>query len=872
MKDDIIAFTEGNSLVEYNAYVEKLLVGNSVGILKTFKIGKDQDLEPISLDITENLTSISSYNDKALVTNTKGSLELIDLALDEFKGIIYRSELPLRDAVFINEGKRIICGGDDNKLIIINVEDNNSVGKIDLPEQVTNLSYNINTELLTVSLSNGNLLVYSVINEELSLMETLKSCLPNKIHSSMDEINYQEDHKHELLATRCQWFKNGEFLLVPNMSTIKLFDKNWQQSKSFDHSNYDCIVDFKISSNNRFLFVLFKVGKVLVFDLSSGSTGEPIHDLSLDLNENLPINLVLNNTDLFVGTNNGGVFCIRDSVPAKAYKSILDQDDDDDDDGSNTDALMGGDSDKEPHGINRNGIDDSIIDADDDDDNGEIDADDDGIDEEQFPYYNKDVGAVFERQSHNHHHHHSKRQRGNSGKSVSPHPLLASSSMTPRYEFQNDLIPYSPGSTPFNKVANVERRYLTTNSIGYVWVVKTNEDDSLQQSISVSFFDRSINRDYNFNDYSKFDLCGINKTGILLGSSNHSQSQRFGVIYYRSHESEQGSWSKRIPLTKGEYLTSISITDNDDNQIVVGTNFGYLRFYNKFGLCLNLIKLNPIVTLISSSTNLIFVVTQLSINLYSFSMINVNEDYRFMQQDCILPLKQAPKKPLIKGIFFSEYDDPCLVPGIDDTLIILSGWRETSNCKWIPILNCNQVITDNGHPSKKNWKCWPLGLFNDKLNSLILKNNDQYPSFPLPMPVELSIKMPINCIGKDAEYNKGDNNVDDEEDHEENFVKALTMGKITNDALTDTDYQEFSDEITEKLNYYTNLFDRSLLQLFAATCQDSNLSKAFSIAKLMKNDKALIAASKICERFEYISLANKIGKLRDQLVDLDGNY
>lgn len=821
MDSDLIAFTDGNSLVDFNPHANKLLVGNSVGILKIFDAGKS-DVEPVSLDITENLTSISSHNNHALITNTKGSLEMIDLDAQELKGMIYRSELPLRDSVFINEGKRIVCGGDENKLIIVNLEDGNSVVKLDLPDQLTSLAYNINTELLTVGLSNRSVLVYSVVNEELSLLNTLKDHLPDKINSSMDEINYEEDHQHELIATRCQWSKYGDSLLVPNATTIKFLDPDLKQTKSFEQVEYESIIDFKPSANGKHLFVLFKAGKVLVYDLVSGSD-KPVRDYTLPLNGTLPINLVVNNTDLFVGTNNGRVLVVKNAVP-ETSKEL----EEDEDDASNTDGLFGGDSDNEPNGINRNGIDDSIIDAEDE--------------EEDFPYYNKDVTTVFDRQSRN------KRQKGNNGKSISPAPVT-------RQPFEvSDVVPYSPGSTPFNKVANVERRYLTTNSIGYVWVVKTNEEDSLQQSISVSFFDRSVNRDYNFNDYHHFDLCGINKTGILLASSNYTQKEKSGLIYYRNHESDQGSWNKRIPLTKGEYLTSISITDNDDNQIVVGTNYGYLRFYNKFGLCINILKMNPIVTLISSSNNLIFVITQLSFNLYAFSMIDVNEDYKFLQLDCILPLKQTAKKPLIKGIFFNEYDDPCLVPGIDETLIILSGWRDTSNCKWVPILNCDQVITDNGHASKKNWKCWPLGLFNDKLNCLILKNNDQYPSFPLPMPVELELQMPINCVEEDKE------------DHEESFIKALTMGKITNDTLVDSDYQEHSDEITEKLNFYTNLFDRSLLQLFAATCQDSNLSKAFSIAKLMKNDKALIAASKICERFEYINLATKIGRLRDSLA------
>ncbi|EGV63870.1 hypothetical protein CANTEDRAFT_130247 [Yamadazyma tenuis ATCC 10573] len=822
-RDRINAFPEGNSLVEYNPHINKLLVVNSVGILKIFKID-NPELEPTSVDVLENLTSLSSSNDKLLVANTAGHLELVDLNTNESKGIVYRSELPLRDSVLINEGKRLVCGGDDDKLIIINLEEGNSSSSIKLPQQVVNISYCMNAEILAVSLSNGDVQIYSTINEEPNLLETLKSAVSSKIHSSMDEIDYSDDHKHELVATKCQWLRNGEFLLTPSSEGIRTYNRDWELEKEFKFGNdADSIIDFKVSSNGRSVAVLNKDFKVVVFDSVSGDV---TNKFDLENSEDLFINLEWYKDQLFLGSNKGVVTQIKDFIDSASKGSLGDIDDDG---GSNTDVLASN-SDAEPNGINRNAFDDSIIDAEDESD-------------EDFPYYNKDVGSVLDR--------HKKRHRGNDGK------ITISQSAV-----EGDLLPYSPGSTPFSRSANVERRYLTMNSIGYVWVVKTDETEGSQQSITVSFFDRSVNKDYHFNDYHKFDLCGINRHGVLLGHSNYQSSKSYGSLYYRSHESDQESWDKKIPLHTGEYLTSISITDNEDSIVVVGTSLGYLRFYNQQGLCVNIIKVNPIVSVIASSINSIFLVSRLSVNLYSFSIINCY-DYKFIQQDAILPLKSDWKSPLIKGIFFNEYNDPCLVPGNDDTLMILSSWREPSNSKWIPILNCAQEVTDNNNASKKNWKCWPLGLFGDKLNCILSKNNDQYPGFPLAMPIELSIKMPINHIDTSQSEQQED------EDYEENYVKAKAMGIITNDSLTDQDYQEFNDEISDKLAYYSNLFDKSLLKLFADTCKQGNLPKSYSIAKLMKNDKALIAASKICQRFEFNNLAVKIGKLRDSLVDFD---
>lgn len=785
--EEIGAFTEGNSFVHTTE--NKLLVGNSIGILKVFPL--DQNEEPKSIDIQENLTSISHYGDKALITNTAGCLELVDLKDEESK-IIYRCELPLRDSVFINEGKRMVVGGDESYFMILN-HDNDEKLKIDIPDQLVNLSYNATSELLSVTLSSGDLKIYSVSNEQPNLIETLDKVLQRKVLSSLDEIDFENDHKNELLCTRPSWNSLGDNFYLPASPGVTILNREYEV---VDKIEMEKVIDFQ--RVNNFLVILVPE-QVNIWDLK---TKKIVKSIKL---KQLSINLHYNN-HLFIGTNQGFVVKVPDVI--KELQEELGADDLGFSDDEPVEDAMDED-------VSRNGIDDSIID-----------------DDEEFPYYNKDVSKVFENQDR-------KRQR------LSPPSSVSSSTMGyVSHDFIKEITPYSPGSTPFKNNGGIERRYLMMSSIGYVWAVK-NES---QQSVTVSFFDRSINKDYHFNDYSNFDLCGINSNGIILGYSNVQGNEDCGIIYYRTHQTEQDSWDKKIPLHKGEFITCVSITESDDATIVVGTNFGNLRVFNQHGLCIKIMKVNPIISIISNNTS-IFIITQLTINLYAFSIFNLSED-KFIQQDCILPLKQLTTKPLIKGIFFNEFNDPCLVPGSDDTLMILSGWREPMNCKWIPILNC-----------KTKWKCWPLGLFNDKLNCLLLKNNDEYPGFPLSLPIELDLKLPINHQDKKQK--------EEEEDFEEIFVQASTMGKIANDSLVDTDFQQFNDEISEKLSFYTNQFDKSLLQLFVKTCQQSNLNKAFSIAKLMNNDKALIAATKICQRFEFNSLATKIGKLRDQLVDVD---
>lgn len=881
LQSRIPAFLDGNSFVEYNLSVGRLLVVNSEGLTKVFDT-TEPDLEPTAIDSIENLTAASLHASKLLVANTSGSLELINIDKNESAGVIYRSELPLRDVLFINEGKRILCGGDDNKLTIIDHRSNNALSSIPVPEQIVSLSYNPTGEMLAVSFSSGDIQLYSVMNEVPNLLETISSVLPLKIHTSLDTIDYVDEHKEELISTRTNWTLDGESLLVPtSQNSIAVYDrKDWKKTdKEFrDGDAAVNIVDYKLSPNSKHLAVLFKDASTKVFDFG---TAELLASYELlGLKENLPINLTWNHSDLYVGTTNGQIVAIkelnlRESEPTKS-KGVdllfLDEAEESDDEGNETDDLLR-DSDIESRPLkngNRVHNEDSMI----------IDEDDDDK-ENDFPYYNKPVDNVLhDRRSH-------KRQKGNG------HVAIRTPSQHESILVPEDLKPYSPGSTPWSYsdagTTATSRRYLSMSSIGYTWAVKTDSNDSNfgQQSITISFFDRTNNKDYHFIDYYLYDLCSVNEKGAVFANSGYKLSDKNkGQLFYRHHSSVTDSWDRTIPLLKGEHITSVSLTNSTDSSdgsssiIVLGTNFGYVRFFNLYGVCIKLIKTTPVVTLISSSSSTLFLVNQVSHNVYSYSVIDIRQDYKFIQQDVLLPLKKSLTSlsaPLIKGIFFNEYNDPCLVPGNDDTLIILSGWRETGNARWIPLLNCHNIITEYGNSeTKKRWKCWPLGLYRDQLSCLILKNNDHYPAFPLPLPIELDIKIPILTAKRkeksiaDELNDEADEDVNrvDEDDPEEQFLRASTMGKIVSDSLNDGDHEEDNDEIMERLQNYSMVFDRSLLKLFANACQESRLNKALSIVRLIKNDKALSAASKIAERFEFNNLATKIGKLREDLVNL----
>lgn len=887
----IPAFIDGNSLVHYHEATNRFIASNSDGLIKIFD-ADDQDSEPVSVDAPENITSISSYASKVLFTNTDGILALLELSADvsgdEVAKAIYKCDLPLRGCTFVNEGKRIVCAGDSTDLVVIDALDF-TVSKVALADQAVSVAYNAQGELVSIGLSSGDVHVYSVINEHPTLVEKLPLVMPPKEMSSIDVIDYTDQHAEELVATDPVWSKDGESLFVPSSDgrIKKLARSDWKEVSEFKPLAQN-LTSFVVSSNGSFLILLCKDGSIHIFDIESPNA--PLESLKItDVSEGLvPINIAASENHLFVGTTAGELhsFDISQKLKAKSSKSnnvrsevrslFLDE------------ADESNDEDDEPIPVNghaRSGtekrkfhnLDDShIIDEDDDDE----EEDDDHPDPEAV-YHNKSVDDFLQDRR--------KRQR---------HHLSREPTPVRQQPVEQDILPYTPGSTPWVKSVNsstsaTKRRYLFMNSIGYAWSVQNAsvESPENQQSITVTFFDRSTNKDYHFIDFNRFDLCSLNKRGILLANSGYKSDSRLpesGKVYYRHHATTNDSWERNVPLLPGEYLTSVCLTCNNttnsgDSLIVVGSNLGYTRFFNLYGLCTNIIKMEPVVTMISSPMSTVFVINRAAIGHYNYSIIDADDDYKFIQQAAPILLKESGKYPLLKGIFFNESSDPCIVAGFDDSLTILSHWRETGNARWVPVLSCGEVVRDYGlSESKKNWKAWPLGVTEDKFNCLILKNNDNYPGFPLSLPIELEVKLPVKSFkylqrkkehSNELEEDEGDEDDEEtkiqktrEEDPEEIFLRASTFGKLLTSSVNE---QEDQDEQMERLNDYSVMFDKALLKLFASACQESRLNKALSVIKLVKNDKALVAASKIAERFEYVNLARKIGKLREDLHDME---
>lgn len=856
MATKIPAFLDGNTFVHYNEHTGHLIGANSGGLIKVFD--PESNSEPTSIDIPENLTSLATHGENVLLTTTAGELALLTIPSepsgDETFSIIHKSSFPLRDVVAINDGKRSVCGGDAPKLFIIDHADASNVTEFELPANATSLSYNALGELLAVSLANGNVLILSVINETPSEVHTLQDVVLKKICKSSGIVDFAGEHLHELLSTKCLWVRNGDLLLVPSADgAVKLYLRSDWNAQAICRIQAK-LVFFSLSTSHATVSLLGDDGSVNFFDVK---TAEKVSSLEPESSPALATNVAWTRNSIYFGTTSGVLY--SHDVTIEESEPVV----------SNEVELLFIDeaevSDSQSHlpsrASKKHSLEDSNI-IDDDDEDEEMNGN-------GYNYYNKSIDNILL----------SRKKRKHTRESPTPLTVV----------LPDKIVPYSPGSTPWIQSSTStntksKRRYLFMGSIGYTWTIGNTSSDSFddQRSITVSFFDRSVNKDYHFIDNNNYDLCSMNERGILFGTSGFEEEQKAqrGKISYRHHVSSNDSWERQIPLVKGEYITSIALTntadeENGESLVLVGTNLGYLRFFNLYGLCINLLKTSPVVASIASLLDTVFIVHRSGNNSYTYSIINVAEDYTFLQQERPITLT-AGDGPLIKGLFYNEYSDPCIVAGNDDALSILLHWREPNNARWVPILNCKDIVTDYGLvKSKQNWSCWPLGFHDEKFVAMVLKNSDSYPGFPLPLPVDFPIRMPVKCFRSLIEQPESEDHEEEveaklakiqEDDPEEEFLRASTFGKLLNASVPDL---EDNDEQMVKLNDFSVAFDKSLLKLFNSACQSSRLNKAFSIVKLLRNDKALLAATRIGERHSFNNLVAKINKLREDFMEME---
>ncbi|CAI4835937.1 AMP_1a_G0056800.mRNA.1.CDS.1 [Saccharomyces cerevisiae] len=914
--DKLVFDFGGKTLVSLAPDNNTLCVANKNGLTKILKTNNPEE-EPETLDSSKLVSSIKCYsNSYFLMTTMQGDALRynIDSSQEE---LLARFALPLRDCCVIHSGKMAVFGGDDLELILLELDDEtHKKHAIKIDEQVSQISYNSQMNILAVSMINGKVQIFS-----------LTSTIPNKVHELNDYIvanSYDDTHRDKILSnmmddidkdndndlsetvdpdennvadpefcaanricTRVAWHPKGLHFALPCADdTVKIFSiKGYSLQKTLStnlSSTKAHFIDLQFDPlRGTYIAAVDLNNKLTVWNWETSEIHYTREFKRKITNIAWKIQADSKTLDLVLGTWSGSIAIVQNlaesvvsnipdqSVAESSTKHGLFVDSE-----SDLENLEGNDdinkSDKLFSDITQEANAEDVFTQTHDGPSGLSEKRKYNFeDEEDFIDDDDGAGYISGKKPHNEHSY---------SRVHKTHSFPISLANTGKFRY----MPFSPAGTPFGFT---DRRYLTMNEVGYVSTVKNSE----QYSITVSFFDVGRFREYHFEDLFGYDLCFLNEKSTLFGQS------KTGQIQYRPHDSIHSNWTKIIPLQAGERITSVAATPV---RVIVGTSLGYFRSFNQFGVPFAVEKTSPIVALTAQNYRVFSVhYSQFHGLSYSLSELGTSSK-RYYKRECPLPMSlpninSDMKKdanldyynfnPMgIKSLFFSSYGDPCIF-GSDNTLLLLSKWRSPEESKWLPILDSNMEIWKmSGGKETTDIHVWPLALAYDTLNCILVKGKHIWPEFPLPLPSEMEIRMPVFVKSKLLEENKAISNKkneigadteaeEGEEDKEIQIPVSMAAeeeylrSKVLSELLTDTlenDGEMYGNE-NEVLAALNGAYDKALLRLFASACSDQNVEKALSLAHELKQDRALTAAVKISERAELPSLVKKINNIRE---------
>ncbi|CCE63049.1 hypothetical protein TPHA_0D04160 [Tetrapisispora phaffii CBS 4417] len=892
----------GKTLISLVSDNDTVIVANKKGMVKVLKADKPEQ-EPEVIEIAQGLTSVhGDTNGTLILTNIEGNAFRYTIQTGK-EQLLTRSSLPLHDSAIVHSGRITVIGGDDLELSLINLEnagDSFQKETFKVDEQVSQLSCNSKTNILAVSFVNGKVQFFS-----------LNTAIPNKVHELSDYIpavTYDLTFKDPLLenilgndkdedtdgsddedekisdsefcddnriCTRTAWSPSGLLFALPcKDKTIKMFSiKNYELVKTlttpdnvsvyFIDLQFDCQYGNYIAAadlNNKIFVWKCDTGELIY----SNAFKKQLTNISWRLQEDGT------KLQLIAGTWSGSIITIKDLAKTSEEAQT--------EGAKNSNLFVNSDISESENETEENQKDGANIDDLDDKENlftQEVDEEENTKrkvpydDEEDFIEDDDGAGYVIP----NKRHHFSSTHGGN----ATP---VAYSSGRPK-PFQYTTI--SPGSTPFG---SLDRRYLTMNTVGYVVTVRNNE----QNSITISFFDLSRFTETHFEDLFGYDICSLNENATLFAQS------KSGQIHYRPHSAMHSNWTKVLPLQRDEKITSVAATNK---RVYIGTSFGYLRTFNIFGVPLAVEKVTPIVSLVANEFR-IFIVHYSPFNGVSYSLYEQGpQSSKYFQRESPLPIF-VPQSGLgssgrsndlftsfnplgIKSMFFNIYGDPCIF-GSDNLLMVLSKWRSTMEARWVPLLDANiEIWKMSGGKETSDVSVWPLGLTYDVLNCILVKGKNFWPGFPLPLPSELGVRVPILVKSKvlqetknkkklqsEAEVAMSDDETKETNEEleipvnmaaEEEYIRSKVLSSLLSDTL-ENDGELYGNE-NEVLTSLVGTQDKSLLRLFADACSEQNSDKAMSIVFELKQDRALNAAVKISERAEMLGLVRRINAIRE---------
>jgi chromosome transmission fidelity protein 4 len=774
--------TPGITRLAYSRNGEFLFTVGSNALIRKFTVGSVNEPETLEFH-DKNIYGVSCGSKYFVTCSQDGTAVATDVATNALVATVFRSSLPLREVEISPDGEYTLICGDDGTAKLVQCSD--SGRSIDLPKHpqgVKHVAYGPLGNTVATSCTDGNVRFFSISSEIPQEIYKLEGVVPAV--SSCDEEK----------STKVYFNPQDQTFAVPTKTfDIAIYEmSNWTEKGRFQgHSGP--INDIAWSPNGYYLASSGADNKLIIWstrDRSVISTYEVQGVLSIAWH---PAANVVSFT-----TNRGQLYTLAAAIPSDGplpYGRI---------------TLNGATTSSESIRKSIQMEQDDLFDEEIPEDirvraERELEAElAEGVDEAD-DWIVDDDGAGYTNGKGN-----TGQENGNFGPAPKRHK-------SGNHGYSPNLIqiaePFSPGNTPWRG----NRRYLTTNSIGYVWTVMQED----YNTVTVSFFDRGTHREYHFTDYAQYDNACLSEEACVFSNEK-------GKVLVRFHDGFGDNWE----LSFDDGMRSVAISDK---VVVICTNKGYVRVFNLFGTPIRVLRQSryPIIACTAKGSCVMTVGAAIDGSLkYSIEDASNGTVY---QRDQSL---EIPFDGKLQNLFFSEQGDPCIFDSRGE-LLVLMHWRNSTQAHWVPLLDTKSLAESEG----RNESYWSLGLREKKFMCIILKNS-QYPSLPMPVFSEFTVGVPVESSTEKPEqdYLTG------------RIFYELHKDREESDNDNNDDSQELSSLQLE--------LDKFLLYQLQASCKERKLNKSLGIVRLIHKDQALEAAAKIALRFEMTLLADRINELR----------
>ncbi|KAI8069706.1 hypothetical protein BC940DRAFT_332223 [Gongronella butleri] len=843
----------GFTTLVYKPGGSQLVAGHSEGAIKFYKGTTDHEFLELNEDEHhEGIQALAIAGTHVASAALDGKVVFLSMETNAFARLLVRSDVPIRDITVTRDGRRLAVASDENTVRIMLTQETASTGHVSLDGHrapVKSVTYDPKQNYLVSSACDGSVIVWDVQASPPTEVKTFSHQLPRKD---------AETTRNALI----QWHPKGLCFAMPDKDgNLQLVSrKQWKVSHVLSTPKSGEVTAVAWSSDGRFVAATGTHKHIFIWDITQrklvGQRDTDDQVVAMVWHpQRREITYVCKEKDMLESWED----CVPETKDTSSFSAsapdFLNDMAEEDGAGDEED-----DDDRDAHRrVDQGDI--NMTDDDDLQDRGE-ELDDDEDDERLFSDDDDEPGTET--------------ANGEAGRA--PRPMVVQGPIT-SMDYPKT---FQPGATDFRDFVDAttpheqERRYLDFNLVGCVYTIFQTS----HSIVNVDFHDQSEHRNFHFSDYLHYTMAALGTSGLVFAvagkekesdpSTRRSRNRANrdpdslsdmdeddlsdgvddepqieftpSILHYRplGSATSQKEWTVHMPF--GENVETVAI---NDSSVIATTSMGYVRVYTLSGVQMHMFCLQDVVTIAArADMALIVCATSATMNKeqqnLEFVLFN-STDYDILQR-APLPVSEMEQ---LKWVGFSEICQPATYDS-KGILRVLHRQRRPGQAAWVPVFDG----VAHANAQQRTERYWPIGLMQDRLMCIILRGNNPSPYFPVPVPSQVELRMPVASIDANSAV------------HEENLMRKRIMTLHERDEASATNT---TDQFEAELLQADLDMDKAILQLIQLACRAERRHRVLDLAQALHHSGSVDAAVRIATHHGQQKLAERLIEVKEQL-------